>query len=100
MSKNWFHIIVSCLLVVSLFTPTIIAVISNDDTRAAIINLIEEEPGKDEKKEVKELDVFIEDSQLANFLTDKRKLSHTYYYVSNSSDFLQKIVLPPPEMLS
>jgi len=100
MSKNCFHIIVSCLLVVSLFTPTIISVISDDDTRTAIINLIEEEPGKDEKKEVKELDVFIEDTPLANFLTDKRKLSHSFYYVANSSNFLQKIVLPPPEMLS
>ena len=99
MKTTWLKITIALALVVSLFAPTIISVVGSDDNRVALVNPIEEEPGKEQNKEVKELDVFFEETFQALPAGVGDKHLHSFYYLSKSSDYLQKIILPPPEQL-
>lgn len=99
MKTTWLKITIALALVISLFAPTIISVVGSDDNRVALVNPIEEEPGKEQSKEVKELDVYFEEALLYVLPDCCDKNLHNFYYLSNSGSYLQEIILPPPEKL-
>ncbi len=89
------------MVIFSLFAPSVIPFIERNHMDIVVLDLIEEENKKENKKENKtemdEKDVFFEDIvQFNDFLVGLR-FQTEIHYVNSSSEFHNKIHLPPPE---
>jgi hypothetical protein len=100
MKHNLVKIVVSYLLVLTLFAPVLQSVIGTGENQIALVNPAEEEPGQDKEKEVKELDVFFEEPGLPTLAGEAVGSQLLFNYCFITTDFLQEIILPPPEALS
>jgi hypothetical protein len=89
------------LVIFSLFAPSVIPFVENDCADIVMIDLNEEDNQKENKKENKseidEKDVFFKDLVHFNNLIMGLGLRTENHYLNGSSQFHQKIHLPPPE---
>jgi hypothetical protein len=92
------------LVIFSLFAPSVLPLIEDSNIEIALIDFNEEENKKDNKKENKtemdEKDVFFENIVQFNNRHVGHRLQADSHYLNSSSEFHDKIHLPPPERRS
>ena len=87
------------LVIFSLFTPSVVPLLQWDNDFAVVVEILEEEPKKETKKELEQKDVFFESLAVTSNFHIAEQMAIASYYRLNTSDFSKEIPLPPPEYL-
>lgn len=99
MLKSFTFSILSILLVVSILAPSVEALYTSDSESILVMDLNEEENGKETEKKFDEKEMFFSNSIVNKTFFYKEQLTAAQTYSLIYSEVSTEVVLPPPKRL-